>query len=639
MNDVLPGLIKEHSKFGVNSNHPAIIWKLNLDKLNCSTPGRLMVGIIQEMNDLAEELHLKLPDRSTIRKNSADYKNLLGRSSDGGDYLMDLLKGLEALTAELEHPLFILIDEVQRFFFWPEKDGGLDKDKVKTMRWVYKNLVTFGEREPPKVRFAVTGSCMMAALMNIYQCPVNGTNITLHQLDLPCSVPTVALDALCDSLPSPLLEKEIKNFCSRSPALMIHLMQKFFVRKKATACIDPVSKFCFGEIEMKIATELRVEVFPLLQDLDRNGRLLLRSLGLDSQGVPRSALSNRYDFKGLYEHLEPFLRPIQTVSLEVDEAEGESASTPEEEHVYVAYVPFQAFVTSAISSSGVLAESQETCKNDLYYHLFRSVMLDFGERLNNEIGAGTANSGDSPLNNPLDDIVKQCKNAGLSLDDLKTCSLCDYIEGLEECVLRKVGGGISKKYSLLKNHLPKRLNHRDACRSIFVALRNVLIHTATEEEKLKKLLPLLPFTFFKTLSLIRIGCEDAKALERVQLAREEEERARLAREEEERARQKDDENGSVEVKEEGRKKKRVAKPAKKQNRPEKQGEGGSVEKTAATNAGTTPTRVEPDGKDAFTQETTPTRVEAPTRVKADGKEDFAQETTPTRVEEQRERDG
>ena len=641
MNDVLPGLIKKHPKYGVNSNHPAIIWKLNLEKLDCSTPDHLMVDIIEDMNKLAEELHVKLPDRSTIRKNSADYKNFLGRNS-GGAYLSALLEGLEALTAESEHPLFILIDEVQRFFFWPEKDGGLDKDKVKTMRRVYKNLVTFGDPgEPQKVHFAVTGSCMMAALMNIHQCPVNGTNITPYQLDLPFSVPTVALDALCDSLPSHFLEEEIKNFCSRSPALMIHLMKKFFFQKERAACIDPVSEFCLSEIEMKIATELRVEVFPLLQDLDRNGLLLLRSLGLDCQGVPRSALYNRDDFKGLCEHLEPFLRPIQTVSLEVDEAEGESASTPEE-HVYVAYVPFQAFVTSAISSSGVLAESQETCKNDLHYHLFRSVMLDFGERLSNEIGAGTANSGDSPLNNPLDDIVKQCKNAGLSLDDLKTCSLCDYIEELEECVLRKVGGGISKKYSLLKNRLPKRLNHRDACRSIFVALRNVLIHTATEEEKLKKLLPLLPFMFFKTLSLIRIGCEDAKALERAQLAREEEERAQLAREKE-RARQEDDENGSVEVEEEGRKKKRAAKPAKRQKRPEKQGEGGSVEKTAATNAGTTPTRVEAD---AFTQETTPTRVDiegerkdAPTRVEGDGQDAFAQETTSTRVEEQRERDG
>ena len=207
LNDVLPGLIKKHPKYGVNSNHPAIIWQLNLEKLDCFTPDHLMVDILQEMNDLAEKLRVKLPHRSTIR-NADDYKSLLGRHS-GGDYLMDLLKGLEALTAESEHPLFILIDEVQRFFFWPSKDGGLDKEKVSNMRWVYKNLVTFGEPgEPHKVRFAVTGSCMMSALVNIHQCPTNGTDITVYQLDLPCSVPTVALNALCDSLPSLSLKKK-----------------------------------------------------------------------------------------------------------------------------------------------------------------------------------------------------------------------------------------------------------------------------------------------------------------------------------------------------------------------------------------------------------------------------------------------
>ena len=513
LNAVLPGLIKKHPKYGVNSNHPAIIWKLNLEKLNCFTPDHLMVDIIREMNRLAEELHVRLPSRSTIR-NSADYKNFLGRSSVGA-YLIDLLKGLKALTAGSEQPLFILIDEVQRFFFWPAKDG--DKEKVSTMRWIYKNLITYGE--PHKVRFAVTGSCMISGLVNIPQCPTNRTNITVYQLDLPCSVPTVALNALCDSLPSLSLEKEIKNFCSRSPALLIHLMDKF----SQVACIESVREFCFDEIEREIAAELWAETFPFLQDLDINERLLLRSVGLDFQGVPRSALYNRRVFEGLYKHLEPFFRPIRTVSLEVDESEGESASTPKEQNVYVAYIPFQAFVTSAISSSGVLAESptlfRDTCKNDLFYHLFRSVMLDFGERLINEIDAGNANDAGSPLNKPLDDIVEQCKNAGLSLDDLKNCALCDYIGELEKCVLRKVQG-ISKKYSVLKDHLPKKLNHRDVCRSIIVALKNALVHTATEREHVQKLLPLFPFKFFEALPLIQTACEDAKAIEPAEQARQ-----------------------------------------------------------------------------------------------------------------------
>ena len=510
LNGVLPGLIKKHPKYGLNSNHPAIIWKLNLEKLGCSTPDHLMVGLIQEMNDLAKELHVKLPHLSTIR-NADDYKSFLGRNS-GGAYLNDLLEGLEALTAESEHPLFILINEVQRFFFWPAKGGGLDKEKVATMRWVYKNLVTFGEPgKPHKVRFAVTGSCMMSALMNIHQCPTNGTNITVYQLDLPCSVPTVALNALRVSLSSPSLEKEIKNFCSRSPALMIHLMAKFYFLKKTAASIESVREFCFDEIEKEIAAELWAETFPFLQDLDINERLLLRSVGLDFQGVPRSALYNGRVFKGLYKHLEPFLRPIRTVSLEVDKAEGESASTPKEEHVYVAYVPFQAFVTSAISSSGLLPERPllflGACKNNLFYHLFRSVMLDFGEGLINEIDAGNANDAGSPLNKPLDDIVEQCRNAGLSLDDLKNCALCDYIGELEECGLRKVQG-ISKKYSVLKDHLPKKFNHRDVCRSIIVALKNALVHTATEREHVQKLLLLLPFKFFEALLLIQTACED-----------------------------------------------------------------------------------------------------------------------------------
>ena len=506
LNAVLPGLIKKHPKYGVDSNHPAIIWKLNLDKLNCFTPDCLMVGIIQEMNDLAKQLHIKLPDRSTIR-NPADYKSFLGRNS-GGAYLMDLLKGLKALTAGSEQPLFILIDEVQRFFFWPAKDGGLDQEKVSTMRRVYKSLVTFVEPgQPHKVRFAVTGSCMMSALMNIHQCPTNGKNITVYQLDLPCSVPTVALNELRVSLSSPSLEKEIKNFCSRSPALMIHLMEKFYLQKKTAASIESVREFCFDEIEKEIAAELWAETFPFLQDLDINERLLLRSVGLDFQGVPRSALYNGRVFKGLYKHLEPFLRPIRTVSLEVDEAEGESASTPEEQHVYVAYIPFQAFVTSAISSSGLLPEMPllflGACKNDLFYHLFRSVVLDFGECLINEINAGNANDAGSPLNKPLDDIVEQCKNAGLSLDDLKNCALCDYIKELEKCVLRKVQG-----ISVLKDHLPKKFNHRDVCRSIIVSLKNALVHTATEREHVQKLLVLLPFKFFEALPLIQTACED-----------------------------------------------------------------------------------------------------------------------------------
>ncbi|XP_065840499.1 uncharacterized protein [Oscarella lobularis] len=505
LNVVLPGLIKKHPKYGVDSNHPAIIWKLNLEKLDCSTPGHLMVDIIVDMNKLAEMLRVKLPHRSTIR-NADDYKSFLERHS-GRDYLMDLLKGLEALTAESEHPLFILIDEVQRFFFWPAKEGGLDQEKVSDMRWVYKNLVTFGEPgEPYKVRFAVTGSCMMSALVNIHHCPTRGTDITIYQLDLPCSVPAIALNALCNPLPSPL-EKEVMNFCSRSPALMIHLMDKFYFQKKAAACIDPVSKFCFDEIEGEIAAKLWARNFPFLQDLDINERLLLRSVGLDFQGVPRSALYNSVIFEGLYKHLEPFLRPVRTVSLE----EGESASTPKEEHVYVACVPFQAFVTSAISSSGILPKTAfvylGTVKDDLFYHLFRSVMLDFGECLINEIDAGNANDTGSPLNKPLDDIVEQCKSAGLSLDDLKNCALCDYIGELEECGLRKVQG-ISTKYSVLKDHLPKKFNHRDVCRSIIVSLKNALVHTATEREHVQKLLPLLPFKFFEALPLIQTACED-----------------------------------------------------------------------------------------------------------------------------------
>ena len=509
MNDVLPGLIKEHPKYGVNSNHPAIIWKLNLEKLNCSTPDHLMVDIIVDMNKLAQELHVTLPHRSTIR-NDADYKNFLGRNS-GGAYLSDLLEGLEALTAGSEQPLFILIDEVQRFFFWPANDGGLDQEKVSTMRRVYKNLVAYEEYgQPHKVRFAVTGSCMMSALMNIHHFSMD---ITVYQLDLPCSVPTVALNALCDSLPNLCLEKEIKNFCSRSPALLIHLMDRFSKRKPA-AHIDVVREFCFGEIEEKIAEELWAETLPLLQDLDINERLLLRSVALDFEGVPISAL---YWRRGLYMHLEPFLRPIQTVSLEV---EGESASTPKEQHVYVAHVPFQTFVTSAISSSGVLAETatlfRETLKSNLSYHLFRSVMLDFGECLINEINAGNANDAGSPLNKPLDDIIEQCKNAGLSLDDLKNGALCDYIEELEKCKVQ----GISKKYSVLKDHLPKKFTHRDVCRSIIVALKNALVHSATEREHVQKLLLLLPFKFFEALPLIQTACEDAKATEPAEQARQ-----------------------------------------------------------------------------------------------------------------------
>ena len=417
--------------------------------------------------------------------------NVFWDVNSGGAYLDDLLEGLEALAAKSEHPLFILIDEVQRFFFWPAKGGGLDKEKVATMRWVYKNLVTFGEPgKPQKVRFAVTGSCTMSALVNIHQDPTNGTDIAVYQLDLPCSVSTVALNALCDSLPSLSLEKEVKNFCcSRSPVLMIHLMDKFYFQKKRAAGIDSVRELCFDEIEKEIVAGLWAETFPFLQDLDINERLLLRSVGLDFQGVPRSALYNSRVFEGLYKHLKPFLRPIRTVLLaEVDEAEGESASTPKEEHVYVAYVPFQAFVTSAISSSGVLPETPfvflGTCKNDIIYHLFRSVMLEFGERLTNEITALS----DSPLNKPLDDIVELCKNAGLSLDDLKNCALCDCIGELEKCVLRKVQG-----ISVLKDHLPKKFNHRDVYRCIIVALKNALVHTATEREHVQKLLLLLPF--------------------------------------------------------------------------------------------------------------------------------------------------
>ncbi|XP_065840873.1 uncharacterized protein [Oscarella lobularis] len=516
LNVVLPGLIKKHPKYGVNSNYPAIIWKLKLDELNCSTPDHLMVDILKDMNRLAQELHVRLPHLSTIR-NDADYRDFLGRNS-GGAYLDDLLEGLKALTAGSEQPLFILIDEVQRFFFWPAKDGGLDQEKVSNMRWVYKNLVDYKEDgQPHKVRFAVTGSCMMSALINIHHFPMD---ITVYRLDLPCSVSTVALDALCDSLPNLSLEKEIKNFCCRSPALLIHLMDRFSKRKPA-ARIDFVREFCFGEIEEKIAEELWAETLPLLQDLDISDRLLLRSVALDFQGVPRSALYWRVE--GLYKHLEPFLRPIQTASLEVDEAEGESALTPKEQHVYVAHVPFQTFVTSAISSSGVLAEKAtlflETLKSHLSYHLFRSVMLDFGERLINEIDAGNANDARSPLNKPLDDIVEQCKNAGLSVDDLKNCALCDYIEELEECVLRKVQG-ISKKYSVLKDHLPKKFNHRDVCRSIIVALKNALVHTATEREHVQKLLPLLPFKFFEALPLIQTACEDAKAIEPAEQARQ-----------------------------------------------------------------------------------------------------------------------
>ena len=316
-------------------------------------------------------------------------------------------------------------------------------------------------------------------------------------------------------LAKPFFKKEIINFCCRSPALLIHLMDKF----SQVACIESVREFCFDEIEAEIAAKLWAETFPFLQDLDINERLLLRSVGFDFQGVPRSALYNRRVFEGLYKHLEPFLRPIRTVSLEVDEAEGESASTPKEQHVYVAYVPFQAFVTSAISSSGVLAESptlfRDTVKNDLFYHLFRSVMFDFGERLINEIDAGNANDAGSPLNKPLDDIVEQCKNAGLSLDDLKNCALCDYIEELEECGLRKVQG-----ISVLKDHLLKKFNHRDVCRSIIVALKNALVHTATEREHVQKLLPLLPFRFFEALPLIQTACGDAKAIEPAEQARQ-----------------------------------------------------------------------------------------------------------------------
>eukprot|EP00118_Oscarella_pearsei_P018092 m.183468 g.183468 ORF g.183468 m.183468 type:complete len:683 (+) comp39305_c0_seq40:439-2487(+) len=482
---VLPALIRQSPFFGDASNNPALIWKMDCEQFSSDSHEKFLADFYWKIMMLARESDPVLYEE--MRRDNLP-PTIVAAMKAG------IYAALVSLAPRGIH-LFLLMDEVQKFFTWlvPGSTDVLDTSVIDTMQKFFKSLCCC--QDSRYLHVAISGSSMASTFRNIFDTSANGLVLsnTLYYIHLPATVEDKAMQA---ALEYQISRKKISaevlhqfaNFSGNNPALLSMFVDEYALGHR----INDIPKYCHSKIEKKILKELWADNRYYLHVMTASQRKVLRQLvesGVDEDEMKESI------FEGWREHLSPYLH-----------RKGENVVTLD------CSLSFTAFILHVIKEAGDLRWlPNERIQLDPNFLLpkFYVTMIPFSEacrryreRLEQDKMKKVSKSkvaalmqNDKYIKKTLSKLVQII---GMTAGDLKQTDFMQLVTTWD-----KEGTKSAKPLGM-------KLVHRDKAELVLLnalcALKNALSHCFTSEglRGITRMMAACPFDFQENASLLKV---------------------------------------------------------------------------------------------------------------------------------------